>query len=361
MFKFNLDKTSKMTQIILFSILIGYCLILVVQYFSGIIGLLIIAGLIAFLSREMITPMTRRGFSVNGAMAIVYTAIISTIILSLIIMMPVIIDQFTELIASLPQTIKSIETTIESFLKPLQKFGFHLDLQRMGNRVLEGIQAGIVRQTQNFPNLIINSFSIFIDVIIALVIAIYLVKDFDGMWEKFLKKTGVQAPRWEYIRLELTRSLRGFVKGQLFSGIYMMITTTIIYLIIGLKFGVVAGATLGLLETIPYFGAFIGMVPVALLALSQSFTMFLLAIGLTIVVQQIKDNVLYPRWMSDSIGIHPLAVFLSILIGGKIAGIIGIFLAIPIAGLVQAVIRVIFSEEDFTPIVEEAHQQLNNE
>lgn len=354
MFKISLDKAYKFSQIILFSILIGYALILLIQYFAGIIGLLIAAGLIAFLSHEMITPLVRKGVSVNGAMAIVYTAIVSTIVLTLILMIPVLVDQVTDFISTLPQTVKSLEATAESFIKPLEKYGFNPDLQKISARILESVQASFIRATSNFPNILINGFSFFISAIIVIVISIYLVKDFDEMWAKFLKKTGPHSARWEYVRLELTRSLRGFVKGQLFSGMYMLVTTTIIYLLIGLKFGVVAGVTLGLLETIPYFGAFIGMLPVAFLALSQSFTMFLLAIGLTIVVQQIKDNVLYPRWMSDSIGIHPLGVFLSILIGSKIAGILGIFLAIPIAGLVQAIIRVIFSEEDFEPIVEEA-------
>ncbi|MBC7474418.1 MAG: AI-2E family transporter, partial [Candidatus Sericytochromatia bacterium] len=105
----------------------------------------------------------------------------------------------------------------------------------------------------------------------------------------------------------------------------------------------VAGVILGLLEVIPYFGAFIGMALVSALALSQSFNMFIIALVLTVIIQQIKDNILLPKWLNESIGIHPLGVFISILIGGRVAGFMGIFLAIPLAGLVQALIRVIFS------------------
>lgn len=358
MFKFNVDKASKIAQVILFSILIGYFVLMLIQYFAGIIALLVSAGFIAFLSSEMIKPMVRRGFSVNGSMAIVYTAIVCTFILSFIIMIPLIIEQGTELIGSMPQTITNIEKTIEGSFSPFEKYGWKVDFNKITILMQDRIQAGLLRATTNFPNIIIDSFSIIISIVIAIVIAIYLVKDFDKMWASFIKKTGHNSARWEYVRLELTKSLRGFVKGQLYSGGYMMVTTTIIYILVGLKFGIIAGATLGIMETIPYFGAFIGMIPVALLALSQSFTMFLTVMVLTIITQQIKDNVLYPRWMGDSIGIHPLGVFLSILIGGKVAGILGIFLAIPIAGLVQAVIRVMFSDEDFQPIVDEA---LSNE
>lgn len=359
MFKFNIDKASKLTQIILFSILIGYFVLMVIQYFAGIIALLVSAGFIAFLSSEMIKPMVKRGLSVNGSMAIVYTAIISTFILSFIIMIPLLIEQGTELIGSIPQTISSIENTIEGFFSPFEKYGWKVDFNKLAILMQDRIQAGILRATTNFPNIIIDSFSIIISIVISIVIAIYLVKDFDRMWASFIKKTGKNSARWEYVRLELTKSLRGFVKGQIYSGAYMMAATTVIYLLVGLRFGLVASFTLGIMETIPYFGAFIGMIPVALLALSQNFTMFVVVMVLTLIAQQIKDNILYPRWMGDSIGIHPLGVFLSILIGGKVAGILGIFLAIPIAGLIQAVMRVIFSDEDFQPIVDEAMSNEN--
>lgn len=343
MTRFNLEKALQIVQFIFFCCLIFYFILMTVQYFSGVLALLISAGLIAFLSHEMITPMVKRGFSVNGAMAIVYVSIICTIILAVILMFPVLADQASELVKNIPQTVNSIGDTVTSFFKPLSKVGLHINLQKFNGKVIDYIQSGFFKITENFPSFLINSFSFLIDAIIVVVISIYLVKDFDEMWISFLDKTGIHSPKWEYLRLELTKSLRGFVKGQLFSGIYMLIATSTAYTFIGLKFGLIAGVILGSLEVIPYFGAFIGMILVSALALSQSLTMFLLALVLTVIIQQIKDNILLPRWLSDSIGIHPLAVFISILVGGKVAGVMGIFLAIPAAGLVQALIRVMFS------------------
>ncbi|MBC7473778.1 MAG: AI-2E family transporter [Candidatus Sericytochromatia bacterium] len=330
-------------QIIVFSLVIAYFALMLAQYFSGILALLISAGLIAFLSHEMITPMVKRGFSVNGAMAIVYVTIISAVILAIVLMFPVLFEQATQLANNLPDSINNLQKTGEKLLKPLSSIGIHVNLESFSSKITDYLQKILLRVTENFPVMVLNGFSIFLDSIIAIVIAIYLVKDFESMWRVFLSKTGNHAVNWEYIRQELTKSLRGFVKGQLFSGLYMLVATSTAYTLIGLKFGLVAGVILGLLEVIPYFGAFIGMALVSALALSQSFNMFIIALVLTVIIQQIKDNILLPKWLNESIGIHPLGVFISILIGGRVAGFMGIFLAIPLAGLVQALIRVIFS------------------
>jgi predicted PurR-regulated permease PerM len=132
----------------------------------------------------------------------------------------------------------------------------------------------------------------------------------------------------------------------------MMFSTIIVYTLIGLNYGIVAGVVLGTMEIVPYFGTFIGYLPVIFLSLSQGLTMFLLTVTLTIIIQQIKDNILVPKVVGESIGIHPLGIFISILIGAKVAGILGIFLAIPVAGVVQALINVLFTK-DFHPEISE--------
>lgn len=108
--------------------------------------------------------------------------------------------------------------------------------------------------------------------------------------------------------------------------------------LVGMDYALLIGLVCGIFDLIPYFGPAIGAVPAILLALTHSPVMALKVTLIIFLVQQLEGNIISPKLMGESVGLHPLWVVFALLACGEIAGFWGMFLAVPLA----AVIRVLF-------------------
>jgi predicted PurR-regulated permease PerM len=123
--------------------------------------------------------------------------------------------------------------------------------------------------------------------------------------------------------------LGDWLRGQLILGLIIGTLTLIGLLAFKVEFAVVLALIAGLTELIPIIGPFIGAIPAVIVAFSQDPVLALIVMGLYIVIQQLENNLIVPRVMSKATGLNPVIVIVSILVGGKVAGITGVILAVP--------------------------------
>jgi predicted PurR-regulated permease PerM len=147
----------------------------------------------------------------------------------------------------------------------------------------------------------------------------------------------------------------GWVRGQLTLMVIVGVVSAVGYFAIGVKYWPVLALFIGLAEAIPLVGPYIGTAPAVIIALTQpgndglpaligagdigSVTRALLVVVFAIVLQMVEGNVLVPRVMKNSVGISPLTVIVSLLIGAALAGLVGALLAVPIAGSIQVIVQ----------------------
>jgi predicted PurR-regulated permease PerM len=116
--------------------------------------------------------------------------------------------------------------------------------------------------------------------------------------------------------------------------------SSILLYIVGLDFAVLVGMTAGLFNVIPYFGPIIGsIIAVVVGLLSGSPLKALLAVAALVVVQQIDSNIISPRIVGNSVGLHPVFIILSIIIGGSCFGLLGMLIAVPVAGIIKLLLN----------------------
>ena len=108
--------------------------------------------------------------------------------------------------------------------------------------------------------------------------------------------------------------------------------------LLGVPYALVLGAWVSITAIVPYIGAWIGAVPALLVALTISPTTALWVALLFLAVQQLEGNFLTPKIQGDTLHVHPILVFLAVIVGGGLAGILGIIVAVP----ALAVLRVLF-------------------
>jgi predicted PurR-regulated permease PerM len=145
-------------------------------------------------------------------------------------------------------------------------------------------------------------------------------------------------PRAEGIAHEVSRTIGGYVTGNLLISVVAGLTTTVVLLIVGVPFALALGLLVAILDLIPLAGATLAAIIVTLVALTDSLTSGLIVFGFFLVYQQLENHLLQPVVYGRTVKLSPLAILISVLIGAEVAGVIGALGAIPVAGTIHILI-----------------------
>jgi predicted PurR-regulated permease PerM len=170
------------------------------------------------------------------------------------------------------------------------------------------------------------------------VVAFFMLLDGQRLWSFILKIV----PRNHRNRFALIvkRKFLGFVRGQLTLMLFLISSTLIVFLVLQVPFSLVLATIIGVFDTIPGIGATLGVSIVFLIVLSQSVWLAIKVLIACIVLQQIQDNLIAPRVMQGSLNVNPVVIFFALLVGARVAGLLGIFLAIPITGVIVSLFEI---------------------
>ena len=143
---------------------------------------------------------------------------------------------------------------------------------------------------------------------------------------------------WRDIGSQIYRTVGGYVTGNLLISVVAGATTTIVLLIMGVPYAVALGLVVAVLDLIPLAGATLAAIIVGSVAFIHSIPAGIVVIVYFIVYQQIENHLLQPLVYSRTVQLSPLAILISVLIGAKVAGILGALAAIPVAGTIQVLL-----------------------
>lgn len=315
---------------------ISWVLGLFTTFFIGLIIAYIINPLVNFVGRKM---HLKRGLSV----LVTYLIIVVTIVLILYGMMALVLGKLV--IGSIPDLIDTLVETAKSFVASIQEWAASLP----GDIVSKIVQKIINICTDWITGLFSGSSVIstatglaggIINIVIGIIFSIYLLLDKDYFIEQWHKFIDFFIPRRaEAINGTLNDIhdiLTKFIKGIAIDAMIIAILTAIALTLVGVEFAVFLGLFAGICNVIQYFGPFIGMVPAFFVALiTMDFTHALIAVGAMFVIQQFDSNLIYPKVVGGSTGLHPLLVLLAVTVGGGIGGLVGMIIGVPVASILK--------------------------
>lgn len=291
--------------------------------------------MVDYLNRKKIP----RSVSVLGAYFIVIAIVASIATL----MAPIIVEQFQVLSQNLPQYAVEIQAKYPN-LSAL--FG-GADISTVVHTLFSG-NGG----SNEIFNRTVGLFNGLFAVITVLVLSFYLVAADRGM-KHFIHDLVPTAHQPIVMSLieKIQRKMGFWVVGQLILSVFIFSLTYIGLSILGVKYALFLALIAGLLEVVPYVGPFISAIPAVFFALIQSPALVVGVIILYIIIQKTEGYILVPKVMEKTVGTSPLVVLLALLIGFKLAGILGLLLAVPLAGAVTVVIDEFFHEKPVQPDV----------
>ncbi len=266
----------------------------------------------------------------------------------------VVIGGLSSLYTSILEYIQTHEQMLADFISQIQSetsiFGFQIS--DITSSAVDWLQ----NSGFNFSDIltiITGLGSSIVSFIIGIIISIYLVLDKDffiGLVKKLgrLIVSDDRAERIENTATEVNGVLSSFVKGVFIDAVIVAVLSSTALTILGVDFGVFIGIFAGICNIIPYFGPIIGMIPAFLIgAFTDSILQGVLAVVLLFIIQQIDGNFIYPKVVGSSTGLHPLFVLLAVAVIGSYGGLMGMIIAVPIAGIVAIFIKkwVLWKEE----------------
>ena len=278
----------------------------------------------------------------GAAIFITYTAVLMILLLIIYAFVVLILGALPS--GGIEETAANVYDYFESSFESITSFiSQYADVSQFKSALADWIRdkfsfTGIIQFITTFAGSLISLF-------IGLVASIYLLKDkefFLSLWQKFLSmilKQKVHGVTNEILG-EINNVLTTFIKGALIDSLIVAFLSSLALSLVKVEYAVIIGIIGGLLNIIPYFGPFFGMVPAFLVALTTNgLGQAIIAVLALLGVQQIDSNYIYPKVVGSSTGLHPLFVLLSVSIFGYFGGILGMLLAVPAAGLIQILIK----------------------
>ncbi len=326
-------------------------LLVVLWALGGVMLPVVVGSAIAYFLDPVADRLQRAGLSRAAATTVISLVAVLVLVALVLAVIPTLINQLTALINAAPD----IVTRLQGFLGKLtERFPELADSTSIVRQSLAEMGETIKAKGLELANALIGRATGVIDallfIVVVPVVAFYMLLDWDRMIahvNRLLPRD--HAPVIRNLASEVDRVLAAFVRGQLSVCLVLGAYYAIALALAGLQFGLVVGAIAGAITFIPYVGALVGGVLAIGLALFQFWGDWL-SIGLVAVIfalgQFLEGNVITPRLVGGSVGLHPVWLLFALSAFGTLFGFVGMLVAVPVAAAIGVLVR--FASERYT-------------
>ncbi len=315
------------------AVLNGWLLFLLVDYLQPLVSILIAATLLAFLLDFPIQFLQKNKVKRGWAVALVLLFAVLILGILGLILIPLIVQQLSELVANLPQWIESGTQQLQDLQQWAIAQKMSIDLAGIATQAAEKLSSTLKSLSSQLLNFILGAISSILNIILVLVLTVFLVFSGESAWNGVFSWL---PPPWdEQLRESIRQTFENYFASQAILAGILSVAQTIVFLILGVPYAVLFGCGIGVTTLIPYASAFT-IILVSLLLALQDFGLGFRVLIAAIVVGQINDQIVAPRLMGGMTGLNPVWLIISLLIGGKVGGILGLLLAVPLASVIKS-------------------------
>ncbi len=332
-------------KIVALVVLAWLCIARVLAYFAlvKLAFAVAIGGLfVAYFCYPLVRRLNAR-LPLWASISIVYAALGTLVGLWGWFLMPILATNLHDFLAALP----SMENKTRVIMND-PRFGFlaslpqptRLYLESLPNAIGTYIQSDAASFMGNLLAMLVSALALTLVFVAIPVVSIYMLTEAESLKRFFLGMLPAQhRERGKRILGELDGVLGGFIRGQLLIALSVGVLSTLMLMLLHVPFPLLIGAWAGLTDIVPYLGAFAGAIPAIAIALASNGIgdATLVAAGF-VAINQLEGNLLAPRIVSRAVRISPLLVIFALLIGGELFGVIGMLIAVPMAGVLRVIV-----------------------
>lgn len=339
------DAPPRLTPMSLLLVLIVFALL---TNLGSLIVSVLMALLLGTILEGPVQRLQKRSVPRAASIAICYVGVLAALVALIVIIVPVVSDQWTEFQDTFPDQMRSLRDDWSDSSNPLLN-GTGVDLLQRGIDLVEGDTTATTSVSSDAAAAALTIGSSLIGGITSIITT--LVITFYYLLEKGLVRRVVLdqispglRDRVDALWSDVEGKVGGWLRGQLVLCAIIGTIATVSYGIIGLDFWPLLGLWAGMTEILPIVGPWIGGVPAVVVALTMGFDKAIMVAVIILTMQTLENWFLVPRVMRGAVGLTPLSVFVAILAGTQLMGVIGAVLAIPVAAGLQVILTDIVAQ-----------------
>jgi putative permease len=325
------------------AVILGLMLIvgtMFVIWFGAMLAPAIASLIIAFILQGLVTKMVSWKVPEPLAILIVFLLFLSILAAAIFGLMPLVWAQMTNLARETPRIIGELQLYLELLPERYPQL-VSLDAvatiyQQVSTEVGQATQWLVSTSLSSIPDLL----ALLIYAVLVPILVFFFLKDRDVLLDSIARMLPPQRATMRKIWHEVNRQCANYVRGKALEILIVGTASYITFKILGMPYAALLSLLVGLSVVIPYIGAAVVTVPVAIIALfafgwGSQFIWIMVAYG---VIQALDGNVLVPVLFSEVNNLHPVAIIVAVLFFGGIWGLWGVFFAIPLATMLKAVV-----------------------
>ncbi len=360
------DQATKRTAVVILLVVSA----LIFWMSRSVLTVLVLAFIISYLISPIVDLLERIRVPRGLSTVIIYLMLLVVIIVSPILLIPVLINQLTDLlVVDVPRTtqalIMALQTWVNNLPSQLEIMGFAINIDGIVGQLQSTVNGELAFQVlpsardllEYFNRLISTAtnvvggtaligftlvggiFNIFLFLLFLFFLSLYMTKDAPKIrhYVEGLFPESYHSEAAELIR-EMGNIWQAFFRGQLLLSLLVGVVTWAILSLLGMPGALILGLIAGALEVIPNIGPVLAMIPAVIVGLIQGSNLLdignlqfaLLIVGVYFVIQQLENQLLVPRIIGDSVHLHPIVVLCGVVVGASVAGVLGALLAAPV-------------------------------
>lgn len=303
----------------------------------------IVSMVLAYALNPLVNKLENRGIKRTYGVLIIYLSILAIFFILAFLIIPQSGREIKRLFTNLPLYFDQGSDIVDKIYKEYESILGGLppvfsDIEKVLMENITRIQNILLETLKSFIGIIMGMTSKIINIVLTPILTLYFLVDKDYFREKI--KTLMPKKHREdiiYLATTIDRSLSQFIKGRLLMSLYVGIFTTVMLFILGIDFAFVIGLMTGIFDIIPYIGPFIGFIPALFFGFIESPIKAVWVSMLFLVIQWGGNNILAPKIIGESMGIHPMVIFLAIIVGGGIFGVFGMIVSVPLVAVFKII------------------------
>ncbi|MEZ5751196.1 MAG: AI-2E family transporter, partial [Paracoccaceae bacterium] len=316
-------------------------LVLMLWKLGDVILPFVLGAAVAYFLDPVADRLERLGLSRTAATVTISLGALAAFVIAALLLLPMLFEQAQSLIAMAPQVLDNLTEQVNTLVPSLS------DANSTLRQSLNDLGQMIRSRGGELANALLGSalsvFNIVLLIVVVPVVAFYMLLD----WDHLIARLDALLPREHApvirtIARDIDNTVAAFIRGMGTVCLLMGAFYAVSLMLVGLQFGLVLGAIAGLVTFIPYVGAIVGGVLSIGLALFQFWGDWV-SIGLVVAIfvagQMLEGNVLTPRLVGRSVGLHPVWLIFALSVFGGLFGFVGMLVAVPVAAAIGVMVR----------------------
>ncbi len=309
-------------------------------FLKTVLAPFIVALIISYVLNPIVSMLGGRKVPRSIAVLLIYAFFLTCIGVILMNVIPVLIEQLEELNEHMPELSMRAQSLMNSMdhklMPPSVRTGMNSWFFQMEDRLTQGI-------TMLMDN-IGATINVLFNVFIVPFLIFYMLKDF----EVFERTVVAYLPRSRRkaivsVMKEIDTALGNYIRGQFIVCVIVGIFAYIGYVIIDMPYALLLASIVAVFNIVPYLGPFLGAAPAVIMASTVSVKMVLLVVIVNTLCQVLESNVISPQVVGRTLHLHPLSIIFALLVGGELAGIVGLILAVPVFAVLKVIVQHFFA------------------